>query len=321
MRIPNKEAVLLSAVALAACAITSDPSQVDSRTMASARAVLDNERSNHVMVVAHRACWSGGAPENSLAAIRRCIALGVDMIEIDVAVTADGVAVLMHDTSVDRMTSRTGPLSQLTFAEVSSLRLRAGAGGSAAELTEERVPSLREALQVARGKILINLDVKGAAFAQAFDVVEALGVRNQILMKMVAGPDSQDLRDAPFLGRTLFMPIIRECNPPQVARDCVRELDQYAREYQRFDPIAFEITYSNETFLTGGVPAMTALGARIWVNTLNPTLAGGITDERALKDPDATWGRIVAAGANIIQTDRPEELIAYLQRIGRRSPS
>lgn len=156
-------------------------------------------------------------------------------------------------------------------------------------------------------------------FAPAFDVVDSTGVSDQILMKMVAAPDSQELRDAPFLGRTLFMPIIRECNQ-HVASNCTRVLGDYARQYQRFDPIAFEITYANETFLTEGVGTLTALGGRIWVNTLNPRLAGGITDDQALKNPDDAWGRLLAAGANIIQTDRPEELIAYLERVGRRKP-
>lgn len=312
-------AILLSALALVACQSTSDTRHADRDPIAASRALLDEEHSKHVIVVAHRACWAGGAPENSLSAIRRCIALGVDMIEIDVALTADGVAVLMHDSSVDRMTARTGAVSSFTFGELSSLKLRAGAGGPNAALTEEHIPSLRDALLAAQGKVLINLDVKGEVFAPAFEVVESIGVSNQILMKMTAAPDSPELRDAPFLGRTLFMPIIRECNE-HVPKNCARELSPYARQYRPFDPIAFEITYSNETFLTQGVGTLTELGGRIWVNTLNPRLAGGITDEQALKDPNATWGRVLAAGANILQTDRPEELIAYLRRIGRRTP-
>jgi glycerophosphoryl diester phosphodiesterase len=78
------------------------------------------------MVVAHRSCWADGAPENSASAIRKCIALHADMIEIDVALAAHGVPVLMHDPSVVRMTNGTGLVSALTFAELRSLDLRAG---------------------------------------------------------------------------------------------------------------------------------------------------------------------------------------------------
>lgn len=312
----ERAAVVLSVLVLAACASTSNANH---DPIARARALLDDEHSNHVMVVAHRACWAEGAPENSISAIRRCIELGVDMVEIDVALTADGVAVLMHDPSVDRMTDGTGLVSNLTLAQVRSLHLRAGAGGANETLSKERVPTLREALQAAKGKVLINLDVKGDVFSQAFDVVEALGMGGQILMKMAAAPDAVELLNAPFLGRTLFMPIIRQCAPEVSANDCATVLSEHAPAFRRYDPIAFEITYADEHFFAEGVEAMTTLGGRVWVNTLNPTLAAGITDDRALQNPRATWGHVVSLGANIIQTDRPRELIAYLKSIGRRS--
>lgn len=308
----KKGIAVLAVLVLAACANSPHDS------VGRVRALLDDEHSRYVMVVAHRACWAEGAPENSISAIRNCIALGVDMVEIDVALTADGVPVLMHDLGVDRMTNGAGLVSSLTFAELRSLRLRAGAGGVNTEVTQERVPSLREVLEAAKGKILINLDVKGDAFSQAFDVVEALGMEGQILMKMSAAPNSPELRSASFLGRTLFMPIIRQCSGNEGANDCATELTQYAPAYRLFDPIAFEINFTDEAFLADGVETMKALGARIWVNTLNPTLAGGITDHRALENPQANWGHVVSLGANIIQTDRPRELISYLQRIGWR---
>ena len=59
------------------------------------------------LVTSHAAC-KGHAPENTLAGIRRALALEVDAIEIDVHVTADGVPVLMHDDSVERTTDGTG---------------------------------------------------------------------------------------------------------------------------------------------------------------------------------------------------------------------
>lgn len=297
--------------ASAAAAVQADP-------IATTRALLDDENSNYVMVVAHRACWAGGVPENSVSAIRACIDLGADMVEIDVALTSDNIPVLMHDPSVDRMTDGTGQVSDLTLTQVRSLRLRAATGGPDAALTNERVPTLREALEAARGRILINLDVKGPAYAQAFAAVEAVGVGKQILMKTALAPDDAELRDAPFLGKTLFMPIIRECTRSNETDPCTNRLSEYAPAFRRYQPIAYEITYSNEPFFAEGVATMTALGARIWVNTLNPTHAAGIVDDDAIRDPAATWGRIISMGADIIQTDRPRELIEYLTKTGRR---
>src|SRR5688500_19729358 len=61
------------------------------------------------LVIAHRGCWRQPA-ENSLAAIAACAALGVDMVEIDLRQTKDGVIVLLHDDSLERTTSLSGPL-------------------------------------------------------------------------------------------------------------------------------------------------------------------------------------------------------------------
>ena len=65
------------------------------------------------MIVAHRGCWNEAVPENSLAAIRRCEAIGADIIEIDVGVTSDGTPVLMHDDTVDRTTNGSGAIADV----------------------------------------------------------------------------------------------------------------------------------------------------------------------------------------------------------------
>jgi len=69
-----------------------------------------------VLVVAHRGCWKATA-ENSLAAIEACIALGVDVVELDARRTVDGALVLMHDATVDRMTNGHGRVEDLTLAQ------------------------------------------------------------------------------------------------------------------------------------------------------------------------------------------------------------
>lgn len=62
---------------------------------------LLQEGNNSVLVVSHRADWRN-APENSLQAIRNCIEMGVDMVEIDLKKTKDGHLILMHDKTIDR---------------------------------------------------------------------------------------------------------------------------------------------------------------------------------------------------------------------------
>jgi glycerophosphoryl diester phosphodiesterase len=72
------------------------------------------------MVYAHR----GGAalaPENTLVACETGLAAGADGLELDVRLSADGVAVLLHDPTLDRTTAATGPVDRLTAAELAAL--------------------------------------------------------------------------------------------------------------------------------------------------------------------------------------------------------
>lgn len=71
---------------------------------------LKNPSQNHVLVVSHRGDWRY-APENSLEALKRCIALGVDIIELDVRFTKDGHLVAIHDKTVNRTTNGSGLVS------------------------------------------------------------------------------------------------------------------------------------------------------------------------------------------------------------------
>lgn len=85
-------------------------------------------------IASHR----GGAaiwPENSEAAFRGTAALAVEQIEFDVQMTADGVPVVFHDTTLDRMTDGEGPLADRTLAELKALSL-AGGGGRILTLDE-----------------------------------------------------------------------------------------------------------------------------------------------------------------------------------------
>jgi glycerophosphoryl diester phosphodiesterase len=88
-------------------------------------------------IAAHR----GGArlwPENSLAAFRGAIRLGVDLVELDVHQTRDGEVVVLHDPTVERTTTGQGALRDLAWGELQTLSIRDAAG--------ERVPRLAEVL-------------------------------------------------------------------------------------------------------------------------------------------------------------------------------
>ena len=75
---------------------------------------LKDSKNNQVIVVSHRGDWRN-APENSLQAIKNCIKMGVDMVEIDIRETKDGHLVLMHDKTIDRTTTGKGLVKEWTL--------------------------------------------------------------------------------------------------------------------------------------------------------------------------------------------------------------
>ncbi|MGG4266449.1 glycerophosphodiester phosphodiesterase family protein [Peribacillus simplex] len=109
------------------------------------------------MILAHRGQWRE-YPENSLAAINEAIEDGAEVVEIDVQLTADGVPVLMHDTTVNRTTNGKGKVSDLTLAQIKNLRLKEGLGGNTAALTKHKIPTLEEVMLAVKDRAIVNLD-------------------------------------------------------------------------------------------------------------------------------------------------------------------
>jgi len=118
-------------------------------------------------IAAHR----GGAalwPENSLLAFRNAIALGSDLLEFDVHLTAGGVAVI-HDATLERTTDGRGAVAAMTAADLQRVRLK-GPGGAA---TAERVPMLAEVLEAAATSTVgLLVELKGPRTGVRYDGLE-----------------------------------------------------------------------------------------------------------------------------------------------------
>ena len=87
------------------------------------RADLENASVDKVFVVAHRAAWKK-APENSRLSVEHAIEMGVDIVEIDIRRTKDGVFVLMHGGTINRTTNGKGKVSDFTYEELSEFKLK-----------------------------------------------------------------------------------------------------------------------------------------------------------------------------------------------------
>jgi len=129
------------------------------------------------LVIAHRGHWKE-APESTLAAVRAALEHPVEGVEIDVHCTADGVPVVMHDHEVDRTTDGHGGIAGLTLAQVRSLRVRASDGTG---FSDERVPTLEEALALTRWRRLLCVEVKQPGIERTvLEVMRACGAEEWV---------------------------------------------------------------------------------------------------------------------------------------------
>lgn len=127
---------------------------------------IENVKKKDFKIIGHKGA-AGYAPENTLASLQVAMDMGVDMIEIDVHMTKDGEVVVFHDEDISRTTNGTGMIHELTLAEVKELD--AGSWFSP-KFAGEKVPTLREAIDLVHGNadILIDIKSKGHEFYDNF---------------------------------------------------------------------------------------------------------------------------------------------------------
>lgn len=134
-----------------------------------------NGGSKLIRALAHRG-YPGKYPENTLTAYRAAYELGFSHIEIDVQLSKDGVPILMHDITVNRMTDAKGFVKDFTFAELRKLKV----GGT------ETIPTLKEALQFAKGKMKVAVELKQHGYLypeleeKTLRVIEETGMMDSI---------------------------------------------------------------------------------------------------------------------------------------------
>jgi len=115
-------------------------------------------------IIAHRGA-SAYFPENTLPAFEGAIAMGADMVELDVQLTSDKEVVVFHDEKISRCTDGWGKIANHTLAELK--KLDAGSWYSK-DFQNTRIPTLAEALSVCKNKIAVNIEIKTEAVSKMF---------------------------------------------------------------------------------------------------------------------------------------------------------
>ncbi len=264
---------------------------------------IHDPSSKTVLVACHRGDWRN-YPENSLAAIESVIKMGADIVEIDLALTKDSVLVVCHDRTIDRTTTGKGLIADITYDSITHVNLKSGHGVG----TRHKMPTLREALQLCKDRIVINIDKGYDYYDLILPISDSLGMTEQLLIKGKKPVKAVAKKMASHKHNMMYMPIIDILKPKG---------EKLFKEYMTTNtvPLAYEVCWDKMTpAVTECMAAIVAQPSKLWVNSLWSSLCGGLEDDAAFDgNPAEIYGQLVDMGATIIQPARPELLLGYLR--------
>ena len=271
-------------------------------------AQIHNPNSKYVVVACHRGDWRN-YPENSIPAIESIIRMGADIMELDLKLTKDSVLVLSHDWTIDRCTTGKGRVSDYTLDELKQFRLRRAHGVATDSL---HICTLREALECCKDRICVNVDQGYEYYDMVLAITEELGVTDQILIKGKHSVASVAEKMAAHEHNMMYMPII------DIQKEQGQKLFQEYMDTKTV-PLAYEVCWKKLTpEVSDCFKKVVESGSKLWVNTIWGSLCGYLDDDKALDcgNPAEVYDQVIALGASMIQTDRPEQLITYLRKKG-----
>jgi glycerophosphoryl diester phosphodiesterase len=239
------------------------------------------------LVAAHR----GGAalwPENSLLAFRQALALGVDALELDLHMTADGELVAIHDPTLERTTTGRGRVRDLRLAALAALRLKARDGAA----TDERIPTFAQVLELAAlAPVELVPEIKVDANRQRYDGIEekvlallrSRGVLARATVQAFQPETIRRLRELEPRARTMLL----------VGRgDVERERARPAEAVRRAHALGATDLGMNHRLIDADVMAAArAAGVRVAAWTVN--------DEADIR-------RMLDLGVGMVMSDRPD---------------
>lgn len=243
-------------------------------------------QSDVVLVAAHRAAHIN-YPENSIPSIKEAIRLGIDIVELDVKVSKDGIPVLMHDGTINRTTTGSGKPSEYTYEELKQFRLI-----HEGDTTDQLIPTFDEALNLIKGKVMVDIDLKTDQLDPIIEVIR-----------------QNDCEDHVFFFDNDYeaLEYVKKQNPDFYLMPRAYSYEMADSAIVRFKPEVIHIDF--KFYTSEVVQLIKSNNARVWINSLGlPDMAIGTNNE------DSAIDKLLNHGANIIQTDQPELLLNALKK-------
>ena len=235
------------------------------------------------LVSAHRGDHTH-APENTLQAYANAIKAGADFVEIDLRTTRDSQLVIMHDASVNRMTTGTGLVRDLMYDSLKLLRVREK---THPEWGEFEIPTFAQVLELCKGKIGIYLDFKNADPAMAYKAIRQYGMEDQVIVYINAPQQFAGWRHvAPKMPLMVSLPAN------------IRTTDSLSGFLSRYHPDILDGDWDGYT--SEMVSLATKNGYLVFPDIQGPN------------ESPALWDAAVSKGIRALQTDHPGDLVAWL---------
>lgn len=243
------------------------------------------------LVSAHRGGPTSGYPENALETFAFQHRYQPLIIECDIRMTRDSVLILMHDETLERTTDGSGRVSDRTYEQLRSLRLRDPDGA----LTDYRIPTLDEALQWGANKVIYTLDVKrGVPYQQ---VVQAIQRNRAESYSVVITYNADQVLEVHRLDPSLMISAsIRS------AADLLRLNDRSIPDNRLLAFVGTSEVDPDVYDLLHGHGIMCILGTM------------GNLDRQAERIGNSHYVTLIERGADILSTDRPREAGESLER-------
>lgn len=273
--------------------VAQEPADVQ-RTLAAMRSAT----SSVVLVAAHRGGYATDkqdrAPENSVENIVRCRQRGCDLYETDIQRTRDGHFVIMHDETIDRETTGSGKVCDLTLAELKGFNKRFRDGSP----SKARVATLKEFLLHGKGQTVFKADLKPGV-CEHFDDLVRLTTEQSALDGIVF---RVHYRELPVFVRH------RENGvnwSPNLVMFRVRTRKQLDDVIETFSPTIIHIDVRKIDPATTGTLALIRYARSQGMHV--QTHAEGTPDD---------WAKLIDAGVRMFHTAKPADVIQFLRSQG-----
>jgi len=254
------------------------------------------EGDGSILISGHRGAWLHTEyPDNSLEGLQYAtkVVPGI-FFEVDPRLTRDSVIVLMHDATLDRTTNATGKLIDYSWEELDSVRLRDYTG----DVTSFRIPTLEEAIRWSIGKTVLNLDRKDVPREMIVELIRQCGAEKSIMLTVHTGEQ---------------MRYYYERMPDVMFSARIRNEEEYEDMAAAGVPWKNMIAYVGPTVDERNaelVEKLHAHGVRCMISVAPTHDRLESAEERAVK-----YREEILCGADIIETDIPQELWGVLQQV------